>query len=389
MPEKKSANFATIFSVVAVSFGIHVGGGFATGNQTVNFFVKYGWTAVPFCILAILLINLTFRRSLLIGLLTGARNYKQWADWAYAPYQKVLAPIYDIIVLVITAVAIAASVAGGGALLQSYGIPYVPAVIFFGAIFLVLTIFGSGLLAKASTVMSVIILVALLILIFAGLTAPGAGATLAESMKTSGSANFPNFAFAAGIIPALQYVGYQSYTGPDSMIAYTDYLGDKKAINKYFLMNFVLNAGMLCLSVLLLLAHIPDICTDGVYTTIPIFDIAATLGNSPILKYAYTATLFMAFCSTGAGCCFGIVNRFEGSAFQSMGLTARRALVALLMIAASVFMSLAGLTKVVAIGYGYLGYVSLPILVIPSLFIWSARCRKQEAERQVNDVQQG
>ncbi|MGL5439032.1 MAG: hypothetical protein ACRDA4_01410 [Filifactoraceae bacterium] len=36
------------FSVAAVWFETHVGGGFATGSQEVNFFVKHGWMSI-FC----------------------------------------------------------------------------------------------------------------------------------------------------------------------------------------------------------------------------------------------------------------------------------------------------------------------------------------------------
>ncbi len=35
---KSKVGFLTAFQVAAVWFGAHVGGGFATGNQTMNFF---------------------------------------------------------------------------------------------------------------------------------------------------------------------------------------------------------------------------------------------------------------------------------------------------------------------------------------------------------------
>lgn len=49
-------SWKTIFGVVAVWFGAHVGGGFATGNQTRTFFVQYGFTSIfmPFLIVALI-----------------------------------------------------------------------------------------------------------------------------------------------------------------------------------------------------------------------------------------------------------------------------------------------------------------------------------------------
>ena len=40
--------WAAAFTVGSVWFGTHVGGGFASGNQVVNYFSQYGWMAVAF-----------------------------------------------------------------------------------------------------------------------------------------------------------------------------------------------------------------------------------------------------------------------------------------------------------------------------------------------------
>ena len=39
------AGWGTAFSVASVWFGTHVGGGFATGNQAIQYYVQYGWLA--------------------------------------------------------------------------------------------------------------------------------------------------------------------------------------------------------------------------------------------------------------------------------------------------------------------------------------------------------
>ena len=43
--KKLKSSWAAAFTVASVWFGTHVGAGFATGNQVVNYFVQYGWTA--------------------------------------------------------------------------------------------------------------------------------------------------------------------------------------------------------------------------------------------------------------------------------------------------------------------------------------------------------
>lgn len=46
--KKLKSSWAAAFTVASVWFGTHVGAGFATGNQVVNYFVQYGWTAAIF-----------------------------------------------------------------------------------------------------------------------------------------------------------------------------------------------------------------------------------------------------------------------------------------------------------------------------------------------------
>ena len=46
------SSWAAAFTVASVWFGTHVGGGFATGNQVVSYFVQYGITGFIWPILS-------------------------------------------------------------------------------------------------------------------------------------------------------------------------------------------------------------------------------------------------------------------------------------------------------------------------------------------------
>lgn len=59
--DKEKISWRTAMGVSAVLFGFHVGGGFASGNQTVAFYVQYGWTAIFFPLIAVLIMNLVYR----------------------------------------------------------------------------------------------------------------------------------------------------------------------------------------------------------------------------------------------------------------------------------------------------------------------------------------
>lgn len=92
----KNVSWGTIFMVSSTAFGIHVGGGFATGNQTVNFFVKYGWTAAFFPILSMLLLNLVFRSALINAQINKVTQYREWCDAAFYPVHKIFSNVYEV-----------------------------------------------------------------------------------------------------------------------------------------------------------------------------------------------------------------------------------------------------------------------------------------------------
>ena len=81
-------------------------------------------------------------------------------------------------------------------------------------------------------------------------------------------------------------------------------------------------------------------------STLPILEIA-TMSGVGILRYAYSIVLFMAFVSTGVGCTFGCVTRFEGKVLKNLGMLPRRTIISFAAIALAMGMSTFGLTALV------------------------------------------
>ena len=67
MKEKVSAKvpFMLAFSVGAVLFSAHAGGGFATGNQANTYYVGLGWMGPVSAVIAMLLLCMTMREAML------------------------------------------------------------------------------------------------------------------------------------------------------------------------------------------------------------------------------------------------------------------------------------------------------------------------------------
>lgn len=367
MNEKNNkVSWIDIFGVASVCFGIHVGGGFATGNQTVNFFVSYGWTTVFFPIIAMVLLNLVFRECLRTALIHNTPNYRAWSNAAFRPAEKIMSNIYEVCYLMLVTLGVSSSIAGGAALLETYGLIYVGGVVLVGIIFFILTIFGKELLQKASTVMTICIVISLFIICYFGLK--GRGAAISTIVSTRFNNDRP---MGSAIWKMFQYVGYQAFNAA-SVVPYAATLKNKKSINKAMTINFVINALMLTLTTLMLLAHVPDVYGE----TLPILSICKGVGL-PAIEILYAFILFMAFISTGIGCLFGIITRFETKVLQNMKLIKRRSAICLVVMVISMSISMFGLSAIVSKGYAYVGVIGVFLMVIPCLTFIAIRNSKE------------
>ena len=70
------SSWAAAFTVASVWFGTHVGGGFASGNQVIQYFSNYGYTSVIFPILAMGLLAVVMYIMMKFAKLSGFNNYK-------------------------------------------------------------------------------------------------------------------------------------------------------------------------------------------------------------------------------------------------------------------------------------------------------------------------
>ena len=81
--------FFAAFSVGAVLFSAHAGGGFATGNQANTYYVGLGWTGIISAVVAMLLLTLTMREAMIMYNSRGLTSYKQLFETLYHPFDKI------------------------------------------------------------------------------------------------------------------------------------------------------------------------------------------------------------------------------------------------------------------------------------------------------------
>lgn len=137
--------FFAAFSVGAVLFSAHAGGGFATGNQANTYYVGLGWAGIVSAIAAMLLLTLTMREAMIMYNSRGLTSYKQLFETLYHPFDKI-EWLFEIFFYIMVLMAVAAAISGAASALRSYfGVNYYLGVVAVGCLVLLLTIFGDGI----------------------------------------------------------------------------------------------------------------------------------------------------------------------------------------------------------------------------------------------------
>ncbi len=354
----KVASWTAAFSVASVWFGTHVGGGFATGNQAIQYYVQYGWMASFLPMVAMGILALVLKEAMTMATTRNMYTYKEVFTELWAPYTK-LEITMEVFNFVIILAAVGSAIAGAATLLTNYGIPYGVAVCIIGLILVFLVIFGVGLIIKASAVMSIVILIASFTMYFIAI------ANHSDSIIEAVTAG--NAQVGSAVWKTLVYSGFQCVAVP-SMIAASSML-NVKGVKKASLLGWLMNGLALTVSCIMLLGWYDEVLAAEA-TTLPNLFVCNTLGIG-VLSICYQVSLFFAFISTCVTTIFTMVQKFENKVFvhSISKLIVRRVIVAIICIIVCMCVSMVGLDNIIKYAYGYCGYLGLVVITVPMLTI--------------------
>lgn len=366
-------NMMLAFSVGAVLFSAHAGGGFATGNQANTYYVHLGWLGPVAAVISMLLLTLTMRQAMVMYNSRNLTSPKQLMETLFHPFDQV-AWLFEVFFYIMVLMAIAAAISGAASALQGYfGLNYYIGIGIIGVVVMMLTIFGANLVRAASTYMGIGILVSAIAIYAIGIFK---GERSIVDVITADFAESGFDAFPTMMKNAFVYAGFQCVTLP-TLIACGTPLRNRKGCAVSMWISFAMNAVALVLSVFMLMSwqNVYTAVEGG--TTIPTLTSCTSMGMT-WLTAAYGICLLLCLISTGVTVTFGFVSRFENASFyQSVpSKTTRNAISAIFIIALSMGISMAGLTNIIKYGYGYCGYLGIAVVVIPFLTIGVYKNRK-------------
>ena len=394
MENKSSAlksGWAAAFTVASVWFGTHVGGGFASGNQVIQYYANYGITAAIYPLLAMGLLAIVMYIMMKFAKVGGFTNYKDTYSALYPkPWMEIF---FEIFYIIIVLAAMASAVAGAGEVLANFiGIKYVgmgkvTMNLVIVAVLILLTIFGVKLVVAASTVLSTGIIIITALMVIFGLTVDYD--SIANALTSQYGVDLASYTSAPGTAiwkGILVYAAFQCVSIPP-MIAASQELS-LKGVKRANILGWLMNGLALAASGFMLAKWYPLLAALAVtedYATclgIPNQTVLGLIGIKWLL-IAFSVLLFCAFMSTCVTLVYTMIQRFEGKFFPKSikSEKVRGVFVAAIVIAICFAISLLGLTGIVKYAYGYDGYYALLVIVLPA-FIWGIpKTRKMMAEK--------
>lgn len=377
MDNKKDISWVAVFGVASVWFGTHVGSGFATGTQALTFFSQYGWTALFMPLISVIIIAAVHYIGMHAAIYNNLTVGRHWANWLFHPYEGILGWVFEGISFLCGVLAVAACLAGCGSLLQStFGLPYMAGVLFISVILVLVAMFGYQVVTSVSGFLSIAMIVALLIIFGLGIS------NNSENLSTilSNRVIFEGQSFGGAAFKMFMYACFQATT-VSSLVAINGSYHTSRDIKRYVVIGVIMNAVMLTLSCLTVLAGMPETVNE-----LPILTVCGGLGIKWI-GVVYRLVLFLAFLSTGVTITYGLTKRYALFIKKPLSDMTKKLICSVVFIIINILISQLGLLTIINKGYTYMGFVSLFLYVIPSFTvgIYKIRRDRKRVEGEANN----
>ena len=250
--------------------------------------------------------------------------------------------------------------------------PYWLSTVLVAAFIFFVALFGTGVVRKCASTLSVLIIIGLLLVLVPNIIAQWDNIMASASRMSSGEMTVlskESGAFGPALWSAILYALFQ-ISAVNVMYHHVEPVTDVKQINRAAIWMFVWNFFAMELSILGLLAvaYVAELATASV----PMLVLVQNGVGAGVLTPIISLLIILGAISTAVNMISGIVTRCVNAVERRMGTEkkkqghlARNAVFTLLFTFLSFAIAQFGLMAVVSKGYSYLGYVALLTQFIP------------------------
>ncbi len=362
---KQTKTSSIILGIAFVWFTTHFGGGFASGAQIYTYYVKYGIWCLIMPVLAMLYNAVFFAYCLRFARKHEVYDYRSYNNAFYGRFAPIFSNLFEVLYLCVMCVAPAVAFATGGATLSTLtGLPYLLCTLIIGAFIFIVAIFGTDLVRKVASVLSICIIAGLLIVYIPNIIS-GSGA-IAQTMHTMTAQPAP---FGKALYAAFLYGTFQLANVAVFVQHAKSFEKPNDAI-KSMGIGWIINALLMVMVVLGLLSVCsnPDIVNQSVPT---LFMVQNGVG-SHVLTPLISILIILGAVSTAVNMVAAMVKRIcsgleKSHPQQTPGkkITSRQLVVALICCIVDFGIAQFGLLTLIQRAYSALAYLAIPVILIP------------------------
>lgn len=359
--------------VAFVAFTTQFGGGFASGAQLYQYFINYGFWGLFMPILAQLLLTIFYWYGMRYAFRNKTYDYGSFSNKFYGKYRAVFSPIYELTYIMLICLAPAIAFATGGSTIKAItNLPYWVCTLIVGAFIFFVSLYGTHIVRKFASTLSVIIIVSLLVVLIPNIIAQWDVilTSIGEMSKGAvpiGSKEAPSFGDA--LISSITYFLFQ-LAAVGLMYQHVQPLENEKQLNLSMIYMFIVNTSTIMLTVFGMTAIAFNDQLEG--ATIPMLVFVKNGVGSAILNPIVSILIILGAVSTAVNMIAGIVHRVvshieknESDVIANSKRKSRSTIAALGFTLLSFSISQFGLIPLVKKGYAYLGYVTFFAVALP------------------------
>lgn len=369
------ASMKTAFPIASVWFGALVGPSMVSGAFAVVYFSPYGmWgMLLPFVSMGVACVIVGFG---LLGIKEWrVDNYSDYGKRLYGRYAKYLGPLLEIYLILAMLVGGSSVIVMGGIFFHDLiGVPTLVGQIFMAIISSVLVLWGAELVRRSSVFMTIVLLIGFFLLII--ISCYSESAALTEKILNWYVPDGVNP--WSGILPAVA-LGLSNACNALTLSSVGQHLRTNGDVVLTTIISFIINSLMFIGCVLFLLPYVPDVLIEEVPN---LYVIQQYLVDDFFwLPAVYNVVMLFGLASSGApqlnAVTYRVINFYPDKGIFKNPVN-RNICTSIIYMAVCILIAQLGLQTIIGKGYSMLGYLAIPLIVIPLCICLPACLHKEK-----------
>lgn len=362
---KKNKAGSMILGVAFVWFTTHFGGGFASGAQIYSYYVRYGIWSLFLPLFAMAYNGVFFAYCLYFARKHEVYDYRSYNNAFYGRFAPLFSNLFELLYLCVMCVAPAVAFATGGATLSTLtGLPYLLCTFVIRAFIFVVSVFGTDLVRKVASVLSICIIAGLLIVYVPNIIA-GAG-KIGDTVNAMKTADLP---FGKALYAAFLYGTFQ-LANVAVFVQHAKSFEKPQDAGKSMAVGAVLNALLMIMVVfgIMTVYQNPEMSQQSVPT---LFMVQQGVG-SKFMTPLISVLIILGAVSTAVNMVAAMVKRIHAglaersSRTETAGkISSTQILAALACCIADFLIAQLGLLTLIQKAYSILAYLAIPVILVP------------------------